>query len=137
MKNYLIVFIIFLISSVLYAAGPTFPARIGGSVTVDGVLLTDVSGRGFVIKVTTKDGKDFIPPAEDNDGLNGAGKYIIDIPVHDQVNLPGGAKPESQAIIRVFKNGKELKVVSPPNGTITVGKGGTIAITDIVLSTDQ
>jgi hypothetical protein len=80
------------------------------------------------------DNKNFSPPAEDTDGLNGAGKYIIDIPVHDTANQPGGAKPESRAIIHVYKDKKALKVISPANGEFNVGRGGSITIIDLVVS---
>lgn len=134
MKRIFFTLLLLFILSAAHAAGPALPVRVGGAVTVDGELLTASSGRGFVFKVTANDGKDFTPPAEDSDGLNGAGKYIVDIPIYDSVNQPGGAKPESKAIIRVFKNGKELKVVSPPNGEFVIGKGGSITIIDLVLS---
>jgi hypothetical protein len=134
MKRIFLTFILLSICIVAHAAGPALPARVGGAVTIDGKLLTDASGRELVISVTTKDGKDFTPPAKDIDGLNGAGKYIVDIPTYDSVNQPGGAKPESTAIIRAFKNGKELKVISPQNGEFVIGKGGSITIIDLVLS---
>ncbi len=126
--------IIALCFDLAYAAGPVLPARIGGSVTVDGELLNPAAGKGFVFRVTAMDGKDFIPPAEDIDGLNSVGKYIIDIPVHDPVNQPKGAKPESRAIIRVYKDKKALKVISPVNGEFTVGRGGSVTILDLVVS---
>lgn len=134
MRIFLFVIFVLLFSSALYAAGPAFPARIGGSVTVDGELLNAATGKGFVFRVTAMNGKNFLPPAEDMDGLNGAGKYIIDVPLHDPINKPGGAKPGANAMIRVLKNGKELKVVGPLNGVITIGKGGSITIIDLVIS---
>ncbi len=135
MKKILATMILLLYCGSGYAAGPaSLPARVGGAVTLDGKLLTAATGTGFVFRVTAKDGRDFTPPALDNDGLNGAGKYIIDIPVHDPVNQPGGAKPETRAIIRVFKNGKELKVVTPTNGEFITGKSGSITIIDLVIS---
>jgi hypothetical protein len=80
------------------------------------------------------DGKDFSPQALDMDGLNGAGKYIIDIPVHDPVTQPGGAKPEGRAIIHAYKEKKALKVISPVGSEFTVGRGGSITIIDLVVS---
>jgi hypothetical protein len=133
MKTLLTLLLLFIYSTA-HAAGPALPARVGGAVTVDNELLTPANSHGFVFKITVKDNKNFTPPAEDNDGLNGAGKYIIDIPVYDPISQPGGAKPETSAIIHVFKNGKELKVISPPNGEIVIGKGGSITIIDLVLS---
>lgn len=137
MKRKYTAFIALLCCSCVYAAGPVLPARVGGSVTVDGELLNAAKGNGFVFSVTTMDGKDLTPRALDNDGLNGAGKYIIDIPVHDLANQPGGAKPESRAVIHVYKDKKELKVISPVGGEFTLGRGGSITIIDLVVSSGQ
>jgi hypothetical protein len=134
MKRILLTLILLSICSTTHAAGPVLPARVGGSVTVDGELLTVASGRGFIFRVTAKDGNGFTPAAEDSDGLNSTGKYIIDIPMHDPASQPGGANPGTMALIHVFKNGKELKVVSPPSGEFVIGKGGSITIIDLVLS---
>ncbi|MBN1904362.1 MAG: hypothetical protein JW927_04625 [Deltaproteobacteria bacterium] len=134
MKIKYITAILLLCCGFAYAAGPVLPVRVGGSVTVDGELLNAATGKGFVFRVTAMDGKDFTQQALDSDGLNGAGKYIIDIPVHDPVNQPGGAKPESRAIIHVYKDKKALKVISPVNGEFTVGRGGSITIIDLVVS---
>jgi hypothetical protein len=134
MKKILITLILLLCCSPAYAAGPVLPARIGGSVTVDGELLDAATAKGIVISVTGMDGKDFTPQAIDNDGLNGAGKYIIDIPVHDTINQPGGARPEDRAIIHVYKDKNALKIISPVGGEFTVDRGGSISIIDLVVS---
>jgi hypothetical protein len=134
MKRILLTLILLSICNTTHAAGPVLPARVGGSVTVDGELLTVASGRGFIFRVTAKDGKGFTPVAEDSDDLNSTGKYIIDIPMYDPASQPGGAKPGIIALIHVFKNGKELKVVNPQNGEIVIGKGGSITIIELVIS---
>ena len=134
MNKTLILLILLLSISFVTEAGPSLPARIGGSVTVDGVELTNATSAGYVFRITRKDGKEFSPSAEDKDGLNKRGKYIIDIPIYDPKDQPEGAKPESTAIIHVFLNGVELKVVKPANGEITVEKGGAITPVDLVVT---
>ena len=131
-KNLIFIIILSFISYTSEAS-PGLPARIGGSVTVNGVILTDATSSGYVFKVTGIDGKSFSPPAEDKDGLNKKGKYIIDIPIYDSANQPEGAKPESTAVIHVFKGGVEMKVVKPDLGAFTVGKSGTITPVDLVI----
>ena len=137
MKRYLIFIFFLLLFAFSSEAGPALPARIGGSVTVNGVKLTHATSIGYVFRITGKDGKGFSPPAENKVGLNKKGIYLIDIPVYDPNSQPEGAKPESTAVIHVLKNGVELKVVKPSLGEFTVGKGGTITHVDLViLSTD-
>lgn len=133
MKRYLIFFFFLLFVAFSSEAGPVLPARIGGSVTVDGVKLTQATSAGYVLRVTGKDGKGFSPPAENKSGLNKKGIYLIDIPIYDPNSQPEGAKPKSTAVIHVLKNGVELKVVKPSLGKILVGKGGTITSVDLVV----
>lgn len=134
MKKLLIIllFLLSLISST--EASPVLPARIGGSVIVDGTELTSLNAAGYVFRVTGRGGKGFSPPAEDRDGLNGAGKYIIDIPLFDPANQPEGVKPGSIVVIHAYKNGTEMKIIKPARGEIAVGKSGTITPVDIVIS---
>ena len=134
MNRLLIFFILFLFISFTTGAGPaTLPARIGGTVTVNGVKLVYAASTGYIFRVTGRDGKGFSPPAEDKDGLNKKGLYIIDIPIYNPSGQPEGAKPESTAVIHVFRNGIELIVDKPSRGEFTVGKGGTITSIDLVL----
>ena len=112
-------------------AGPTLPARVGGSVIVDGIELTSPDSAEYRFMVTGINGKGFLPPAEDRDGINNRGKYIIDIPVYDPAGRPEGAKPEGTVVIHVFKNGVELKVLKPNRGEFKVGKGGTVTPVDL------
>ncbi len=132
--NKTIILIILLLSiSLVSEAGPSLPARIGGSVTVDGLELTHATSDGYVFSVTGKDGKVLTPPAEDRDGLNKRRKYIIDIPIHDPAGQPEGARPGSTATIHVFFKGVELRVVKPFRGEFVVGKEGTITPVDLVV----
>lgn len=133
MNKVLVIVIFLLCISFTSEAGPALPARIGGSVSVNGIKLTHKTSAGYVFRVTGKDGKDFSPPAEDKDGLNKRGKYIIDIPIYSPASQPEGAKPESTAVIHVYKNGIELKIETPSGGEFTVGKGGTITPLDLAI----
>jgi hypothetical protein len=117
--------LIFLLFPYAVKAQPSLPARIGGTVTVDGVLLTQSSDSGYTFAVTSKNGVAYSPAAEDGDGLNAAGYYLIDIPVYDKASQPGGANPGDKAIIHIYKDSAELPVKSPNNGEFTIGKGGT------------
>ena len=137
MKRYLGLVIFFMFFTLTAAATFVLPARIGGSVTVDGVTLTSSTDDGYVFRVTGKDGKDFSTPAEDKDGLNSAGKYIIDIPIYDPTKQPKGAKPESTAVIHVYKNGVEMKVEKPAGGEFIVGKSGTITHIDLKVTSSN
>jgi hypothetical protein len=137
MNKILFIVLFLLCIPVASKAGPVLPARIGGSVTVNGIKLTRAASEGYVFKATRKDGKGFSPAAEDKNSLNKSGKYIIDIPIYDPAGQPEGAQPKSKAIIHVYKNGVELKIIKPSRGEIAVGKGGTITPVDLViLNTD-
>ena len=100
------------------------PYRIGGTVTVDGSQLTQASDSGYIFVVTEQDGNDYSPEALDTDGLNGSNWYIIDIPIYDASDQQGGANPGDTAVIHVYRNGEELTVTSPANGSLTVGQAG-------------
>ena len=135
MNRYTLSIIFLILFSFTAAAGPAvLPARIGGSITVNGVELTQAAASGYVVKITGKNGREFSPAAVDKDGLSPLGKYIIDIPLFDPANQPEGAKPGSSAFIHVYKNGVELKIEKPAKGEIKVGKGGTITAVDIFVS---
>lgn len=101
------------------------PAPIGGTLTVDGVQITEATDDGIVISVVRPDGTPFDPPAEDGDGLNSFDFYLINIPIFDETEQPGGAEPGSDARLRVTRNGQPLAVAEPPGGAITVGAAGS------------
>ncbi len=112
-------------------AVPPIPARIGGTVTIDKTPLTDSTDEGYVVKVTKTNGDPFNPVAEDNDGLNNFDWYIIDIPIYDATEQPGGAQPSDQAVIHVYRNGEELTVTKPVNGEFIIGNSGSTEQIDI------
>lgn len=105
-------------------AAPPLPFRIGGTVTIDGVLITQATDTGLIIKVTKLNGTDYTPVAQDNDGLSAINWYIVDIPIFNAVDQPGGANTGETAVIHVYLNGKELSVTSPANAKLTVGATG-------------
>lgn len=108
---------------------PPIPARIGGSVTVDGTPLTQATDDGYTFTVTKQDGTAYVDlngvPAQDLDGLNTSDWYLIDIPMYDAADQTGGANPGETAVIHVFKDGSELTVTSPANGEFAVSDSGT------------
>jgi len=120
---------------------PPIPARIGGSVAVDGTPLTQATDDGYTFKVTKQDGTAYVDlngvPAQDLDGLNSFDWYLIDIPIYDAADQPGGAVPGETAIIHVYKGGQELTVTSPSNAIILVGSSGSTTRIDIETEADS
>lgn len=116
---------------------PPPPVRIGGSITVDGILLTAANSAGLTVRATKPDGSAFIPPAQDLDGLSAAGWYSLDIPVFDPVTVPGGAAAGSPVRLRVYRENKELTVITPENGLWTMSTTGSVVRLDLVLRSDH
>jgi hypothetical protein len=113
------------------------PARIGGTVTVDGVLLTQATDSGYTIVVTKPDGSEYNPIVQDIDGLNSLNYYNINIPIWDSVSQPGGAQPGESALIHVYKEGLELLVTSPSSGLLIVGEAGSKNPVPVQVQTSQ
>jgi len=105
-----------LIGIAAVGAEPPPPAMVQGTVTVDGQNLSTGNDDGYVFRAVRTDGTAFEPPAEDSDGLNIFGWYLISVPMYDVDEQPGGAVPGETAIIRVLKDGEPLTVTSPPKG---------------------
>jgi hypothetical protein len=126
---------------------PPNPARIGGTVTLISATQVQQGDTGcegtaqgeirFTFKVCRNDGADFDPTAEDADGLNSQDHFVVDIPIHQRIAQPSGALPGDTAQIRVFLDGRELRVVSPPDGEIIVGNSGSITPVDLVVQDTQ
>lgn len=114
-------------SSIVMAA-PLIPHKIGGTVTVNGIGLTQSTDDGYTFEVRRPDGSAYAPVAEDVDGLNASGFYVINIPIYEANDQPGGAIPGETAVIHVYKNGSEtgLTIIQPPNGEMVIGESGTI-----------
>lgn len=127
------ILIVFLILPHVSLAEIPIPARIGGTITIDGVPLTDTSAGGYTIKITKQDGTVLTPSSEDTDGLSSAHWYIIDIPLYDADYQTGGVNPDDTLVIHVYKENKELTVTSPQEGEITVGDSGSTTQVDISL----
>jgi hypothetical protein len=104
------------------------PFRIGGTITIDGIQITQSTDEGLRVKVTKLDGTDYSDAngdsPEDNDGLNTSNWYLIDVPIFSATSQPGGAKPDETAVIHVYLNQQKLVVTSPLNGRIAVGESG-------------
>ena len=111
----------------------TPPFRIGGTVTVDGFQLNQASDSGYTFVVTRQNGNDFNPAALDTDGLNVSSLYIIDIPMYEASDQPGGAHPGDTAVIHVYRNGEELMVTSPVEGSISIGNAGSTQRIDLTV----
>ena len=128
--------LLFIFGSTFVFAAPPIPARIGGTVTVNTVQLTQATDTGYTFKVTKQDGTAYNPVAEDTDGLNTSDWYIIDIPSYDATEQPGGAQSGETAVIHVILNGNELSVTTPANGEFEVGNSGSTQQVNIEASTN-
>jgi len=110
-------------SATVYAA--PIPARIGGTVRINGTLLTKGADTAYTFKVTKFNGGEYDPVAQDANGLNSLNYYNINIPIWNSVDQPGGARPGEIAFIHVYEGGLELSVTSPVNGRFTIGDSGS------------
>ena len=126
----------FLFTNVVFSAErmPPVPTRIGGTVTIDGVRLTQTTDAGYTFSVTRENGTAYDPAAEDTDGLNASNFYTVNIPIYNADDQPGGANPGETARIHVYKNGIALTVTSPDGGKFLVGESGSINQIDLVAS---
>jgi len=117
-----------MVIAVSAGGGPPLPCRIGGTVTIDGVQITQATDDGLVITVTKPDGTKYVDSKgenpQDSDGLNASNVYWINLPIYSETDQPGGAKTGESAKIHVFRNQTELIVSTPANGIITVGASG-------------
>ena len=134
--NLILISILIFISdrSALSELAPPIPARIGGTITIDGKTCTAVTGsEGITIKVTDIDGSPYVPEADDSNGLNSSDWYLVDIPINEESMTAGeGAKSGDKAVIHLYKNGLEIKVLEPSAGIFTIGKSGSTSRIDIV-----
>lgn len=123
-------------ASAVFAAErtPPIPARVGGTVTIDGVQLSQAKDAGYTFKVTRENGAAYDPTAEDLDGLNASNFYSINIPIYDADAQPGGANPGETALIHVYKNGVALNVTSPDAGKFSVGNSGDVNQMNLIAS---
>jgi hypothetical protein len=123
----------------IYPQGAPMPFRIGGTVTIDGVQITQATDDGILIRVTKPDGTNYEDAngnaPEDKDGLNANNWYMIDIPIYKATVQPKGATSGETAAIHVYKNSQELRVTNPPNGQITIGGEGTSSQIDLTITT--
>ena len=78
-----------LMPAICFAVVP-MTARIGGTVTIAGTLLTQAAGGNYAFVVTFSNGTSLIPAAEYS-GLNVNNVYIIDVPLFDAESQTGGA----------------------------------------------
>ena len=121
------------VASGVFAVIP-IAARIGGTVTIDGVQLTQEGAAGYTFKVTKQNGTAYNPSSETAE-LNASNWYIIDIPIYNSSDQPGGARQGDAAVIHVYYNDEELTVTSPVNGKITVGASGSTIRINIIAKT--
>lgn len=121
---------IFILSSVAGAQVPLPPYTIGGTVTINGILKTQSTFNIYTIKVTKVGGTALVPAAETTSLLE-SGNYQVKIPVNDDSHT-GGATPGETLEIHIYKGNRELSILSPANGQITMGDSGTTFSINII-----
>ncbi len=111
---------------------PSMAFRVGGTLTINQELITDVYGMGYEFTVTRRDedGTQFILATE-TVSLGDPDVYATDIPIYDENNQPGGAKIGDTAFIHVYKDGLELSLTLPPGGEVTIGNRGEVEGVDL------
>ena len=127
LKRYAVVLLLFLFAIVSSKVSAQIPIAsiIGGTLTVNGTLITHQTGSSYTFEVTQPNGTSFSPQAA-TAGIEASGAYIIEIPMYHSTTQPGGAHAGAPAVIHVYRNGQELSVLSPPQGQITIGQEGTV-----------
>ncbi len=119
-------------------AVPPPPMRIGGTVTADGTQLAGIEGKTLEIRVKGPSGTAYYDAAglkaEDTNGLNQSGLYMIDIPMFETADQPGGANEGDQAEISVIYGGIQLDISSPAGGALSIGAGGEVRTVNITAS---
>ncbi|MEZ4528437.1 MAG: PKD domain-containing protein [Desulfobacterales bacterium] len=127
LKRYAVVPVLFLFAILSFKVSAQIPIAsiIGGTLTVNGTLITHQTGSSYTFEVTRTDGSSFSPQAA-TAGIEESGAYIIEIPMYHSTTQPGGAHAGDPAVIHVYRNGQELTVLSPPQGQITIRQEGTV-----------
>jgi len=133
-KRYWLLAVICLLIPECCLAVMQLPARIGGTVTIDGDLLTQAGGADYAVEVKRSNGASLIP-ASQTFGLNSSGWYIVDVPISESVDQADGAKPGENLIIHVYDNDTELDVTSPADGLFVCGNAESITVIDISAQT--
>jgi hypothetical protein len=129
-KRYWLLAVICLLIPEYCLAVMPLPARIGGTVTIDGDLLTQAGGEDYRFEVKRSNGESLIP-ASQSTGLNSSGWYIVDVPISEFADQSGGAQPGENLMIHVYDNDNELNVTSPANGLFVCGDAGSITVIDV------
>jgi len=126
-KRCAVVFTLFLFAIFSSRVSAQIPIAfiVGGTLTVNGTLITHQTGGDYTFEVTRTDGTSFSPQAS-TAGIEESGAYIIEIPMYHSTTQPSGAHTGDSAVIHVYRNGQELSVLSPPQGQITIGQEGTV-----------
>ncbi len=111
---------------------PPVPARIGGTLTLDGQTLSPSEAGEYTIRVVRLDGSEYMPRAETR-GLNDQGWYSINIPIFDEIIQPGGATPGETGVMEIlFEDAPIAKVFEPEKAWVTVGESASATTLDIV-----
>lgn len=123
-KRILITLLVCLLCPAICLAIPPMPARIGGTVSINGHQLLQAEAVNYLFKVTHANGLPLKPECQKT-GLNNFNWYIVDIPIYNATDQPGGANPGDKLKIQVYDNGKELKIISPSNVEFKCGESGS------------
>ncbi|MDM8535918.1 hypothetical protein QUF70_04120 [Desulfobacterales bacterium HSG17] len=135
-KKIIVTLVVFFFSVVVAQSQIPIPTRIGGTLTVNGTLLTADNMEGYIIKVSRQNDTFFEPAAETNE-LKLSGTYLIDIPLFHEGSQDSGANPGDTAVVHVYKDDRELEVIFPTDGLIIVGKSGLVNEYNLNVKTDE
>ena len=102
------------------------PVRVGGTITIDGKMLTQKTAVGVIVKIFKPKEEELVFLAADDSGLNNSNHYIINIPVYDKKYQPKGVLPGEILKINIYKGARQLNMPSPKDGIIQMGESGSI-----------
>jgi hypothetical protein len=114
----------------LVAYSPVSPAKIYGTLTVDGNILSQSTSEGYSVVVSKQNGINYTPQAICNT-LNASNYFSIDIPIFHNIIQSNGANIGEAAVIHIYKNGLELEILSPSGGLFTVGQSDSLTRIDL------
>ncbi|PID73859.1 MAG: hypothetical protein CSB33_01640 [Desulfobacterales bacterium] len=100
---------------------PALVQKIGGTISINGELRTQMNGGEIRVRVLHENGVPFDPPAETT-GLLISGCYVLYIPLYDAASQPGGAKPDEILGIEIREANTLLLVTEPAGGALVINQ---------------
>ncbi len=117
----------------LAAQFPQLPARVGGTLTVDGSSISVQTSDQFEFRVERPGGV-VLTPAAITFGRTPAGGFAVDYTVFDAALAPTGVTPAATLTLTVRRNGQSLTILSPAGGAFASGTAGSLTTVNLALS---